>query len=144
MRTHTIGILFVVAACGGGGASAVEDYEGTAKVGGSDAKITGCKARKIEGHPAVVFTLDSDHTVVISALEGVMMAKGSAEPKKVECITNNQGSGTSGAAGDGVWVTGEGVKLACSLDGAEVKLEVAKYDCGAKNRPSNRKEDEKK
>jgi hypothetical protein len=144
MRTHIIGILFVVAACGGKGESAVEDYEGTAKVGGSDAKLTGCKARKVDGHPAVVFTLDSGHTVMISALDGVKMAKGSAEPKKVECITNNQGSGTSGAAGDGVWVTGSGIELACSLDGSEVKLDVARYDCGAKNRPSNRKEDDKK
>jgi hypothetical protein len=140
MRTHIVGVLFVIAACGGGGESAVEQYEQkAAKVGGKDVKITGCKARKFEGHAAAYFTLDSGHTVVMAATGEILVAKDSGEPKKVECASRSGGPSSSGASGDGAWVTGEGASLVCNVDGTELKLEVGAFDCGAKSRPSNEK-----
>jgi hypothetical protein len=139
MRKTILGsaLIALIAVLGGCGKAdkKIETFEGTASVGGADAKITGCKARQFEGHAAVFFTLDTGHTVVAPAAGGILIGKG-GEPAKVECASYS-GGGRGGTAGGKVWRTGD-LDVSCMHDSGEVRLKV-EYDCGSKDRPSNLK-----
>lgn len=135
-------LVLAISACGDGKAKdVVETFEGTATYGGAPVAITACKAIPIRDKPATQLTLANGVTVIVSPLEGVLIGKRGAAPAKVECAqVGSHAHGGSNLRG-GYWYQGT-LDLACTHEGQPLTLDVT-YDCGVKDRPSNRKPEPK-
>lgn len=142
--THGVLALLVLIGCGKETVETVETFEGTATLAGKPAKITSCKAVGAQHeqvqYVVVEFGLDTGHTVRIDTYLGSQIRKGGDTTELSGCGRMSS-SGSHGRAGSSAWATGK-AGLTCATPDGELVLDVT-YDCGAKERPSNRVPDRK-
>jgi hypothetical protein len=134
--------LFValLAACGGGGArnDDLAIVEGTATIAGAPAALTSCKAVG-QYEPAhfvqIELGLATGQTVIVDPIMG-MKLRVDGEVGPLDC-SRLEVREEAWAATPRPWSQGR-VGLTCATPAGELVLD-ARYDCGARDRPSNKR-----